>query len=53
MHDFFEISNTRYDYESSEETEEAAYQEIVEYVRMSTLLCHEELQPVQAPPRLQ
>ena len=53
MHDFFEISNTRYDYETSEETEEAAYQEIVEYVRMSALLCHEELQPVQAAPRLQ
>jgi hypothetical protein len=53
MHDFFEISNTRYDYESSEEAEEAAYQEIIEYVRMSALLCHEELQPVQAPPRLQ
>ena len=53
MHDFFEISNTRYDYETSEETEEAAYQEIVEYVRMSALLCYEELQPVQAAPRLQ
>ena len=53
MHDFFEISNTRYDYETSEETEEAAYLEIVEYVRMSALLCHEELQPVQDAPRLQ
>jgi yecA family protein len=53
MHDFFEISNTRYDYETSEESEEAAYFEIVEYVRMSVLLCHEELQPVQAAPRLQ
>jgi yecA family protein len=53
MHDFFEISNTRYDYETSEESEEAAYFEIVEYVRMSVLLCHEELQPVQEAPRLQ
>jgi hypothetical protein len=53
MRDFYEISNTRYDYETTEESEEAAYQEIVEYVRMSTLLCHEELQPVQEAPRLQ
>ena len=53
MHDFFEIWNTRYVYETSEEAEEVAYQEIVEYVRMSTLLCYEELQPVQAAPRLQ
>ena len=53
MHDFYEISNTRYDYETTEESEEAAYAEIVEYVRMIVLLCDEELQPVRAPPRLQ
>jgi yecA family protein len=53
MHDFYEISNTRFEHEVTDEDEEAAYAEIVEYVRMSVLLCHEELRPLQAPQRLQ
>ena len=53
MHDFYEISNTRFEHEVTDEVEEAAYAEIVEYVRMSVLLCHEELRPLQAPQRLQ
>jgi uncharacterized protein YgfB (UPF0149 family) len=53
MHDFFEISNTRFDYEFTDEGEETAYVEIVEYVRMSVLLCREELRPVQDSDRLQ
>jgi len=53
MHDFSEISNARFDQELTDEDEETAYAEIVEYVRMSVLLCHEELQPLQAPERLQ
>lgn len=55
MHDFFEIAQAGFDQEADDETEEAAYMEIVEYVRMSVLLCHEELQPVpaRAPERLQ
>lgn len=53
MHDLYEISNTRFDDELTDEDEESAYMEIVEYVRMSVLLCHEELQPVQASKRLQ
>ncbi len=55
MRDFYEISHTRFDHDSDDETEEVAYMEIVEYVRMSVLLCHEELQPLhaQAPERLQ
>ncbi len=53
MYDFFEISNTRFEHELTDEDEEAAYAEIVEYVRMSVLLCHEELRPLQAPQRLQ
>ena len=53
MHDFFEISNTRFEHELTDEDEETAYAEIVEYVRMSVLLCHEELRPLQAPQRLQ
>jgi uncharacterized protein YgfB (UPF0149 family) len=53
MHDFYEISNTRFEHELTDEDEESAYAEIVEYVRMSVLLCREELRPLQAPQRLQ
>jgi yecA family protein len=53
MHDFYEIANTRFDHDLTDEDEESAYAEIVEYVRMSVLLCHEELRPLQSPQRLQ
>ena len=53
MHDFYEVSNTRFDHEIADEDEESSYAEIVEYVRMSVLLCREELRPLQAPQRLQ
>ena len=53
MHDFYEISHTRFEHELTDEDEESAYAEIVEYVRMSVLLCHEELRPLQASQRLQ
>jgi yecA family protein len=52
MHDMFEISQARPEQASSEE-EESAYMEVAEYVRMCVLLCHEELQPIQTPERLQ
>lgn len=53
MRDFYEIANARFDYESADEEDEAAYIEIVEYVRMSVLLLHAELQPVPVSARLQ
>lgn len=53
MHDFYEISNTRFEHELTDENEESAYAEIVEYVRMSVLLCREEMRPLQASQRLQ
>jgi hypothetical protein len=53
MHDLYEISHVRSEYAADENAEEAAYFEISEYVRMCVLLCHEELQPRQAPARLQ
>ncbi len=49
MHDFSEIARPGFEYDPDDETEEAAYMEIVEYVRMSVLLCHEELRPSHAP----
>jgi len=53
MKDFYEISHARFAYEKTDDADEAAYMEIVEYVRMSVLLLHEELQPVPANSRLQ
>lgn len=53
MKDFYEISHARFAYEATDDADEAAYMEIVEYVRMSVLLLHEELQPVPANTRLQ
>jgi uncharacterized protein YgfB (UPF0149 family) len=52
VHDFYEISNAGFDAGASDENEEAAYLEIVEYVRMSVLVCHHELQPPSAAERL-
>jgi yecA family protein len=53
MKDFYEISHARFAYETTDDADEAAYMEIVEYVRMSVLLLHEELQPVPTGARLQ
>jgi yecA family protein len=52
LKDFYEISKARFAYDKTEEADETAYMEIVEYVRLSSLLIYEELQPVPAP-RLQ
>lgn len=48
MKDIYEISRARFACDDTEETDETAYMEIVEYVRVSTLLLYEELQPVAA-----
>jgi len=53
MKDFYEISHARFAYEATDDADEAAYMEILEYVRMSVLLLYEELQPVPANTRLQ
>jgi len=53
MQDFYEISHARFAYETTDDADEEAYMEIVEYVRMSVLLLHEELQPMPASARLQ
>jgi yecA family protein len=53
MHDFYEISHAGFHQDVPDEADEVAYTEIAEYVRMSVLLLHEELQPAPAPARLQ
>jgi uncharacterized protein len=50
--DLAEIAATGFDVEH-DETNETAYSEIVEYVRVGVLLINEELQPLKAPPTLQ
>jgi len=51
--DFYQISHAGFSSEGTGDADEAAYQEIVEYVRMCVLLVHEELCPLPASPRLQ
>jgi yecA family protein len=51
--DFYEISHAGFSSGGTEDADEAAYLEIVEYVRMCVLLVHEELRPLPASPRLQ
>ena len=53
MKDFYDISHARFAYETTDDADEAAYMEIVEYVRMSVLLLHEELHPAPTTSRLQ
>lgn len=53
MKDCYEISHADFVQESTDEAEEAAYMEIVEYVRMSVLLVYAELHSVPATTRLQ
>ena len=53
MKDVYEISHARFAYETTDDADEAAYIEITEYVRMSVLLLHAELQPMPASARLQ
>jgi yecA family protein len=53
MKDFYEISHAHFVYETTDDADEAAYMEIGEYIRMSVLLLHEELQPLSTATRLQ
>lgn len=51
--DFYEISNAGFIADPGDDENEAAYTEIVEYVRMGVLLMYAELQSTPAPERLQ
>jgi uncharacterized protein YgfB (UPF0149 family) len=53
MQDFYEISHAGFHQDVPDEADEVAYTEIAEYVRMSVLLLHEELQPAPVSARLQ
>lgn len=53
MQDFYEISHAGFASDPLDEDDEAAFEEIGEYVRISVLLLHDELQPLPATSRLQ
>ena len=53
LNDISEISQVEFDFRGGSEEDEQAYAEIVEYLRMGALMLYEELQPLEAPPRLQ
>jgi yecA family protein len=51
--DFAQITRVDFDLDSPDEEEQAAFEEVVEYVRVGVLFVNEELQPSKAPPRIQ
>jgi yecA family protein len=51
--DLYEISNAGFIADPTDDDNEEAYMEIVEYVRMSVLLLYEDMQSAPAPTRLQ
>lgn len=53
MHDFYELSHAGFSETAPDEDDETAYAEIIEFMRMSVLLVHEELQPLPGTARLQ
>lgn len=53
VRDFTEIAQAGFDIEDADEEDEVAFSDVVEYVRVGVLLINEELQPLQAPSRLQ
>jgi yecA family protein len=53
MQDIYEISHAGFTSDPLDEADEEAYQEIGEYVRISVLLLHDELQPLPVTSRLQ
>lgn len=53
IEDFTQIANVGFDLDDTDEEDEIAFSDVVEYVRVGVLLINEELQPLQAPPRLQ
>ena len=51
--DFAQITRVDFDLDSPDDEEQAAFEEVVEYVRIGVLFVNEELQPSKAPPRIQ
>ncbi|MGD2075713.1 MAG: UPF0149 family protein [Gammaproteobacteria bacterium] len=52
VEDLAEIARVDFELDRPGEEEQAAFEEVVEYIRVGTLLIHEELQPAVPPQRL-
>jgi uncharacterized protein YgfB (UPF0149 family) len=52
MEDVAEIARVDFELDQPGEDDQVAFEEVVEYIRVGTLLIHEELQPVVPPQRL-
>jgi yecA family protein len=53
IEDLTQIARVDFDVDDPDQEEQAAFAEVVEYVRVGVLLVNEELQPSKAPPQLQ
>lgn len=53
IRDFTEISHVGFEVDDEDESDEVAFSDVVEYVRMGVLLINDELQPLKPAPRLQ
>lgn len=51
LNDCKEIANGNYELDDDEE-DENLYQELIEYLRLGTLMIQEEMQPIKAPPQV-
>lgn len=53
IRDFTEISRVGFEVDDADDSDEVAFSDVVEYVRMGVLLINDELQPLKPAPRLQ
>lgn len=53
IRDFTDIARVGFDVDPADDDDEVAFSDVVEYVRVGVLLVNDELQPLQAHPRLQ
>jgi len=53
LKDLSEISRVDFEVEAPGEDELAAFEEVVEYIRVGVLFLHDELQPPSAPTQVQ
>jgi uncharacterized protein YgfB (UPF0149 family) len=53
LEDLAQIARVDFDVDETDEEEQHAFADVVEYVRIGVLLINEELQPGKAPPVLQ
>jgi hypothetical protein len=53
LNDLSEISRVDFELDEPSEGELAAFEEVIEYIRVGVLFLYDELQPANAPPQVQ